>query len=669
MPEEDGHEAWIRLRCSSEEYRQLAGPLAGAFSFCAWPALTESPIAKSMIGEWERARQSVLGSWPDARFIVVTRDESQPPEGWRCFWRDGQLRLHARDPRGALYGMFHLSRALQENWEPHRWEAFDAPKIGLRIINHWDNVYPSTDVERGYGGRSIFHWEELPAIRPTYHEYARLLASVGINAIILNNVNAGAPGHGGYRLLNPEWLPPLRALAEVFRGWGIQVGISIAYSSPVLLGDLDSDDPREPCVREWWQEKTAKIYEEIPDFLGFLVKADCEGQPGPKRHNLDHAEGSHVIAESLARHGGRLFWRAFVYDDGEELDLLAQPFRQFLPLDGKFLANTSLQIKYGPRDFQPREPAHPLLGALQNSATTLELQITQEYTGHDTHLVFLASLWEEIFAFPTQAGCSVADFLCSRPDSAIAGISNVVETPNWTSHLFGQANLFAFGRMAWDPTLSAADIAEDWTRRTFGDDSRVVEAVTSMLLSSHDIYCGYTAPFSLGQVFGNGSTWESDHFDPDPVTKNHGDLFCANEGGIGFDRTIGSRRGTLGQYCHAVQTKFGDPDSCPEPYLLWFHHLPWDHQLGDGRTLHEAILDAYAQSAEAVNKLITTWQSIHGLIDSARFEHVLERLHCQRLHARHWAEHMTTFINSISSTKPRYDLENCVAEHNSQTTV
>jgi alpha-glucuronidase len=371
------------------------------------------------------------------------------------------------------------------------------------------------------------------------------------------------------------------------------------------------------------------------------------------RHGLDHAAGSQAIASALEPHGGRLFWRAFVYDDGRGLDIVAQPYAQFKPLDGKFPANVSVQIKYGPRDFQPREPIHPLLGALEHTATALELQITQEYLGHDTHAVFLPSLWEEILQSPTPNGTTLAGFLADSPDAAMVGVSNVSDAPNWTGHLLAQANLYGFGRLAWDPQLTAATIAREWISLTFGQDPLVNKNLSEILLRSHEIFVGYTAPFALGQVHGNGPSWDLCHYDPDPARKNGTDLFRADADGIGIDRTLTSGSGVLEQYCPTLQKLFNDPKTCPPGLLLWFHRLPWDHLLPDGRTLAEAIHASYFDSANEVEHFISLWNELEGKIDDASFRHVAEKFRLQRQHAWHWATTMTAYFEKLRAPEPQ----------------
>ncbi len=647
LPEDDyGQEVWLRYRLASPSYRESLEHMLGPLEIC--PEWRHDCVAESAIAEWDRARSSMFRPPQHAWPVCCELDPAMPREANQLFRTDQGFGFRASDPHGLLYGVFRLIRLLQMRIPVGLLPACDTPAVSLRVINHWDNIYPRCDIERGYGGRSIFHWEELPKLRPRYTEYARLLASIGVNGIILNNVNAGEPQVGGWRLLEDEFLPKLRALAGVFRAWGIRIGISVSYSSPMLCGELGSDDPRDARVAVWWARRTQKIYEAIPDFLGYLIKADSEGQSGPVKHGLNHAEGSRVIADALAPHGGRLFWRAFIYKMRGDIDLVAQPYTQFKPLDGAFPPNVSIQIKYGPRDFQPREPIHPLLGCLEKTATTLELQITQEYLGHDVHAVFLPSLWEEILQTSVTLAPTLAEFLASSPDAAFAGVSNVSETPNWTSHLFAQANLYGFGRMAWDPDIRAERIAREWTALTFDNNPRATVVASSILLNSHRLFVGYTVPFCLGQVHGNADSWERCHLDPDPAAKNGSELFCANATGIGIDRPLKAKSGVFAQYPAPLAELYRDPSLCPENVLLWFHHLPWDWKMRDGRTLLQAICDSYSQAALEAETFPALWNTLRHEVIGPRFEQTLRRFFAQSRHARLWARHMTSYIKQCA---------------------
>ncbi len=651
---DQGQEAWLRYRPLPESFRAIAGAFLGPVRVAeeaTWGR--ESPILLSIVAEWERARTAFIGGRDADDMLPVTlrHDPAVTAEHFAIAVNPSAgVSITAGGPAGVLYGIFRLIRLVQTHHPADSWNVQDGPRVRRRIIDHWDNVFPVVDIERGYGGESIWRWTELPdTVAPSYTDYARMLASIGINGLVVNNVNASRPQVGGYRLVTDDWIPKLAALAEVFRAWGIRIGVSISYNAPVLTGELDTSDPREKRVQAWWHERTAALYDAIPDLLGYLVKADSEGQPGPADFDLDHAEGSRLLANCLAGFGGSLFWRAFVYNtEDTTVDLMAQPYRQFKPLDGRFGPNVLLQVKNGPRDFQVREPLHPLIGALEKTPIALELQTTQEYLGHDTHLVFLPTQWQEALGQPTMTGASAAEFLCRQQNSALVGVSNVNDSPCWTSHLFAQANLYGFGRLAWDPQTDAKTIGDEWARMTFDNSVQGVDTVTRLLGESYHTFEGYIAPYCLGQCYNAAGTWDADHFDPEPWRNNGSRWFHADKHGIGIDRTYTSETGYLGQYPPSLQRLFGDPATCPADYLLWFHHLPWTHRMPSGKTLVQTLYDRYFEAAELVDDWLAQWKRLSGTVDCVRFTHVLERLQRQRYHARLWARYMTSYFYSLN---------------------
>lgn len=650
---DEGAEAWLRHRPLPAAYAAAVNAFLGPVDLALHPEVANSAVAPSLRSEWSRATAAFLaGSRQDAapappsplRFVA---DATLRAGHFRLFASLDGLRIHCSDTAGALHGLFRLIDRLQARTPLASLDHADGPRLPLRLLNHWDNVHPSVDIERGYGGESLWRWPELPGpLNPRYADYARLLASVGINGLVLNNVNAS---QHGYKLVTDSWIPKVAALAGAFRAWGVRVGLSVAYDAPVLCGDLATADPREPAVQAWWRERADALYAAIPDFLGYLVKADSEGQAGPATYGLDHAEGSRLLADSLAPHGGRLFWRAFVYDDAKGAgDLMAQPYRQFRPLDGRFAANLSLQVKNGPRDFQVREPLHPLIGTLPATPVALELQITQEYLGHDVHAVFLPSMWEETLRTPAHLAPSAADALVRSDAGALVGVSNVNDSPCWTGHLLAQANLYGFARLAWDPHTPASVIAHDWAARTFDHRPEIVATVVRLLLASYRTFEGYTAPFCLGQLYNYGTTtWDAGHYDPGPWCNNGKDWFHADAHTVGIDRSPSSGRGFIEQYPPVLRARWGDPATCPSDYLLWFHRLPWEHRMPDGRTLIQALYDRYHDSAAQVDVFIADWLSLADDIEPARFEPVLEKLRAQRRHARLWARYLTSYLFSL----------------------
>lgn len=633
-----GQEAWLRYRPLPNS-ALIPGPLEISPEW-----LGEDPVLESLRAEWSRARAALFPEAPaDAGALRLCRGENLPAEASRIFCLTAsEVRLEAADLPGALRGLFRLVRALQLREAMPGWELLHRPAIGLRAFLHFDNVWPKVDIERGYGGETLFDWRSLPEDpRGKLAAYARLLASCGFNAVVPNNVNAGEPEIGGWRLITDPWLGKVAALADIFRAWGIRLGLCIAYNAPELSRACPTSDPREEQVRDWWRSRAAAIFRAVPDFLGWVIKADSEGQAGPMSYGLDHAEGSRHLAEALAPHGGRLFWRCFVYGH-EKTEITAQPYRQFVPLDGHFAPNVTLLIKNGPRDYQVREPLHPLFGALPQTNCALEIQATQEYLGHDVHAVFLPAQWEEIFSLPTQDGSPLRQWLPQQPAPAIFVVANTNDSPCWTGHLFAQANWYGAGRLAWNPELTARKIAQDWAAMTFESHLPVVETVERILLESYRTFEGYTAPYCLGQIYNAAQNWDADHFDPDPWRNNGSDWFYAGPDGVGFPR---AKSEAFTQYPPKFRQRVADPQTCEIDYLLWFHRLPWDWRFPDGRTLLQTLCDRYRGSAAQVDSWIASWAALHGQVDALRFGHVLERLLRQRLHARLWARYLITYLH------------------------
>jgi alpha-glucuronidase len=643
-----GQEAWLR-------YRPLVRPRIVPGILRIDPGFgLQDPVLAAACEEWERARDALFpGAAAGAQPIHLRHDVRLGAEGSRIAYTvDGGISLSAGGAAGALYAVFRLIQALRLDEIAPGSEIQHVPNIPLRAYLHFDNVWPKVDIERGYGGESLWRWNELPDDPGgRQRDYARLLASCGLNALILNNVNAGEPVIGGWRLVTDEWIPKVAALAAIFRTWGIRIGLSIAYNSPQLSGELPTSDPREQEVRLWWERRADALFAAIPDFLGWVVKADSEGQAGPMEFGLDHASGSRHLAHALDRHGGRLFWRCFVYGE-TEVDVTAQPYRQFKPLDGRFESNVTLLIKNGPRDFQVREPLHPLFGAMPRTACALELQATQEYLGHDTHAVFLPSQWEEILGLPVQDGRPLRDWLRASRDAAIFAVANTNDSPCWTGHVFGQANWYGFARLAWNPAEKAAALAEQWARLSFDNRPTAVATVQRILLESYRTFEGYTAPFCLGQIYNVAKTWDADHFDPDPWRNNGRNWFFAMPEGVGIPR---AQSPDFHQFPPAFRERVADPRTCDPDYLLWFHRLPWDWRMPDGATLLQALLDRYAESAARVDEWIAQWAEVRQEVDPIRFAHVLERLLRQRLHARLWARYLSTFLQDQAALGARVD--------------
>jgi alpha-glucuronidase len=541
---------------------------------------------------------------------------------------------------GALYGVFHFLRLLQTQQSISNLSIISTPRIQHRVLNHWDNL--NRTVERGYAGASIWDWQRLPNyIDPRYKDYARANASVGINGTVLTNVNANA------WILTQDYLAKVAALANVFRPYGIKVYLTARFSAPVEMGGLKTADPLDPQVQNWWKLKADTIYRYIPDFGGFLVKANSEGQPGPQNYKRTHADGANMLADAVASHGGIVIWRAFVYSNEKNADRFKQAYDEFKPLDGQFRKNVLVQVKNGPIDFQPREPFHPLFGATPQTPLMMEFQLTQEYLGFATHLVFLSTLFKEVLQADTYAkgkGSAVANTI-----TGMAGVSNIGSDRNWTGHLFGQANWYAFGRLAWDHENSSEKIAEEWTRQTFSNNPSSVAAVKKIMLQSHEILVNYMTPLGLHHIMGYGH-----HYGPAPWYDrapredwNPVYFHKADSIGIGFDRTANGSN-ALSQYKPEVADQWKDMKLCPEPFLLWFHHVPWTFKMKSGKTLWEDLCYRYYAGAESMKQVRKSWDGLKNFVDRERFGQVQMLLTIQEQEATWWRNACVLYFQTFS---------------------
>lgn len=588
----------------------------------------------------------VLGTPQSSTLIAPLRKEmdSLGDEGYllrrtRMQGRDVVLVAAPRDI-GVLYGVFHLLRLLQTGASLDALAVRESPRMRLRVLNHWDNL--DGHVERGYAGRSLWDWQTLPEWRdPRYTDYARANASVGINGTVLNNVNASAHS------LAPDYLDKAATLADMFRPYGIRVYLSVRFSAPIELGGLNTADPLDADVQRWWQHKVDEIYARIPDFGGFLVKANSEGQPGPQDYGRSHAEGANLLADALAPHGGVVMWRAFVYAHDVPADRATQAYTEFAGLDGAFRPNVILQVKNGPIDFQPREPFHPLFGAMPRTPLMMEVQITKEYLGFATHLVYLGPLYEEVLQSRTHArgqGATVAQSL-----TGMAGVANIGTDRTWSGSHFDPANWYAFGRLAWNPYQSARDIAADWAAMTFSPDPEVVQPIVGMMMDSREAAVNYMTPLGLHHLMARGH-----HYGPGPWVDGgpRADWTSvyyhrADRDGIGFDRTA---RGSnaVGQYAPEVAARYGDLARVPEPLLLWFHHVPWDHRMASGRTLWDELVGRYSQGVRQVQAMQTTWERLEGWVDVQRHAQVTAFLRIQLREAQWWRDASVAYFQSVS---------------------
>ncbi|MBZ0301519.1 MAG: alpha-glucuronidase [Anaerolineae bacterium] len=595
-----------------------------------------TPRSSSLIAEL--ALQELPGPVGDEGFVIVSR----PVRTRDC------IVIAANTDVGVLYGVFHFLRHLQTHRPLDTLHIVSAPKTKFRMLNHWDNL--DGTIERGYAGFSLWDWHKLPDyLAPRYRDYARANASIGINGAVLTNVNANA------LILTRPYLRKVAALADLFRSYGIRVFLTARFSAPIEIGGLSTADPLAVEVAAWWKEKADEIYAIIPDFGGFVVKANSEGQPGPHDYDRSHGDGANMLARALTADRGVVIWRAFVYDDKVPDDRAKQANNDLVPQDGSFLENVLLQVKNGPIDFQPREPYHPLFGSMPKTPLMLEVQITQEYLGNATHLAYLAPMYKETLDADTYCqgpGSQVADVVDGSLDghamSGMAGVSNIGSDRNWCGHPFAAANWFAFGRLAWDHQVSSEDIADDWLRMTFTNDEDFVGSARAMMLASREAVVRYMTPLGLHHIMAYGH-----HYGPGPwVDQGRADWTCvyyhrADSRGLGFDRTpTGSD--AVSQYFSPYREQISNLDTCPENLLLWFHHVPWQHPMKSGRTLWDELCYQYNHGVESVRQMQATWAALAPYVDAARFEHVQDLLRIQEQEARWWRDACLLYFQTFS---------------------
>jgi alpha-glucuronidase len=602
----------------------------------------------------------VLGTIEDIRraFPVLSINKSPSGDG---FWLK-TVETHGHkysvitgtNDRGVLYGTFALLRKIAQQESVSKLDEVESPSAPVRWVNQWDNLDGS--IERGYAGRSIFF--ENGSVRSDLtraSDYARLLASVGINGCTVNNVNANL------RVLQDDFLPQLARIADAFRPWGVQLSLSVDVSSPQAIGGLDTFDPLDSRVAEWWRNKVNEIYQQIPDFGGFVVKADSEGRLGPSAYGRTPADAANVIARALKPHGGAVFYRAFVYNhhlDWQNLknDRAMAAYDNFHPLDGKFDDNVIVQIKYGPIDFQVREPASPLFGGLAKTNEAIELQVTQEYTGQQRHLCFLVPMWKETLDFDMHVSDNgeatpvkeiVAGKTFHRPLGGFVAVANVGMDANWLGHPLAMANLYGFGRLAWNPNLSSATIAEEWTRLTFGNDPLVVRTISGMELASWGIYESYTGPLGAGTL----TDITGPHYGPGVESSERngwGQWHRADHDGVGMDRTMASGTGYIGQYSPAVQQLYETLNRCPDELLLFMRHVPYTYGLHSGKTVIQHIYDSHYEGAARAAELVKQWKTLSGRIDEDQYSDVQRRFEYQAGHAIVWRDAVNSWFFRMS---------------------
>ena len=563
---------------------------------------------------------------------------------------------------GALYGAYHLLRLSMQQQNIENLNIKESPAYDLRLLNHWDNL--NRTIERGYAGHSLWKWDELPGvISPRYSEYARANASIGINGSVINSVNASPD------ILKDDYLQKVKVIADIFRPYGVKVFLSVNFSSPKVIGGLKDSDPLNTEVQKWWKDKVKEIYKIIPDFGGFLVKANSEGQPGPHDYGRTHADGANMLAKALKPYKGIVMWRAFVYAPDSK-DRAKQAYDEFMPLDGKFLDNVIIQVKNGPVDFQPREPFTPLFGAMQKTPLMVEFQITQEYLGFSNHLVYLAPLFKECLDSDTYCngeGSTIAKVtdgtIRPAPISAIAGVANIGEDVNWTGHHFAQSNWYCFGRLAWNYSLSSDEIADEWIRLTFSNDEKFIEPVKEMMLSSREAAVDYMMPLGIHHIFAEGH-----HYGPQPWHDKAGRedwtayyYHKSDNNGIGFDRTTNGSN-AVSQYFSPLSELYNNPATCPDIYLLWFHHLPWTFKMKNGESLWNNICYSYDRGVQKVREYQKVWDIMENYVDEERFKHVQSRLKIQSRDAVWWKDACLLYFQTFSKMPIPYDIERPVNE-------
>ncbi len=668
---ETGAEAWLR-------YAPLDKQTAQKYS--ALPAnlviLGDSPIlnsakseilhglqgmlGKSLYEETNNTAQSaiVLGTLSSLRAVSPELFEHADlhEDGFLLaaerFHGAGCLIITATTDRGVLYGAFALLSKIArgENISPiHETQQPSAP---IRWVDQWDNL--DGRIERGYAGPSIFFENNnVRADLTRAGEYARILASIGINGCAINNVNANP------RVLDDDFLPQLARVADAFRPWGVRLSISVDLSSPKVIGGLDTFDPADPRVAEWWKKKFEALYALIPDFAGVVVKADSEGRLGPTTYNRTPADAANVIARALAPHHGIVFYRAFVYNhhlDWHDLknDRARAAYDIFHPLDGKFDDNVIIQIKHGPIDFQVREPVSPLFTGLEKTNEAIELQVTQEYTGQQRHLCFLPTMWKQVLDFDMHAADQpspvkeiVAGKTFHRPIGGFVAVVNVGMDANWLSHPLAMANLYGYGRLAWNPALDSSAIAEEWTRLTFGNDPDVDRSIKTMLTLSWLVYESYTGPLGIGTL----TDVVGAHFGPGVESSERngwGQWHRADHDGVGMDRTAATGTGYVDQYRTPVAKMYESLNTTPDELLLFFHHVPYTYVLHSGKTVIQHIYDSHYTGAQVASAFAKQWETLKGRVDEERYQEVLKRLQFQAAHAIVWRDAVCNWFFQIS---------------------
>lgn len=573
----------------------------------------------------------------DVKLLIDSADAClSASDAFRIKGSGSKFSIISPSESGLLYGAFEAVRLKHAGKDPAMTDTIVTPFYSLRIVDHWDN--PDGTVERGYAGQSLWKWNELPdTLSPLYGEYAMRLAETGTNGIVLNNVNASP------QILSVDNLRKVKSLADFFRDYGVKIYLSVNFASPMVIDTLSTADPLETSTFQWWHDKADEIYSLIPDFGGFLVKANSEGQPGPGDYGRSHADGANMLARALKPYGGIVMWRAFVYSPSSS-DRAMQAYEEFHPLDGTFEDNVIVQVKNGPIDFQPREPYSPLFGAMQHTPLMAEFQITQEYLGHANHLAYLAPMWEEFFTYVEPSSLV-----------SVAGVANIGDGKYMTGHPLADANRYAFGRLSWNPHLSSGEIIEEWLNaHLFLEPTEVPESVRKevkkMFLESREAVVDYMMPLGLHHIFAGNH-----HYGPEPWYYVEGIredwtpryYHKADKKGLGFDRTsTGSN--AVSQYPDSLAVVFEDINRCPEEYLLWFHHVPWDYKMKSGKTMWEELCYSYQRGVDAVDRWTDVWDRAEPFVDADVYADVKRRLTVQAKDARWWRDACLLYFGRFS---------------------
>ena len=599
-----------------------------------WLRFDTTNAVKAVKGERCTAMNELQTYWQGGT-VELKKEKHLTGDGYTIKSHGSKIVISAANDAGLLYGAYHLLRLQQMGASTASLDISEQPAYELRILNHWDN--PNGTVERGFAGRSIFQYPDPKRI----NMYARACASVGINGSVLNNVNAKPEA------LSTESLKKTRSIANMLRPYGIRVYLSINFASPIKVGGLDTADPIDADVVKWWKDKVKEIYTMIPDFGGFLVKANSEGEPGPQDFGRTHADGANMLAGVLKPYNGIVMWRAFVYNP-QSSDRANQACEEFMPLDGQFSDNVIIQIKNGPIDFQPREPYSPLFTSMQQTPMMVEFQITQEYLGAANHLVFLAPMWKEFFSFVKPASLK-----------AMAGVANIGDDVNWCGHHFAQSNWYAFGRLAWNPELTSEQIADEWLRQTFTGEPKFVDPMKQVMLDSREACVSYMMPLGIHHIFAGGH-----HYGPEPWYAPKGlrpdwtppYYHKADSIGLGFDRTTNGS-GNVKQYPADLCKTLNDINTCPENVIAWFHHVPWDYKMKSGRTFWDELCHKYDDGLHQARHFLAVWDAVQPYVDGQRFSEVQRKLRIQARDADWWRDACLLYFQTFSKRPIPQDME------------